>query len=193
MDAMGQTLAATSVENQIREGDAKTSGNTSSRVLTGVRSVPLKGLNTEHAGHSAQAMISRDSSSWQTSCCEFWFCVCCAFSFSHIFFPLTSSWGGIFNLIGLSPGITKPYRHKCHSLTDSPLEWVGSEGPTEHPLCCLVWRVGVEMSFQGFGTCLKCLTGLEGGGASWKPATTMINASNQICHKGRKPVNVFMI
>lgn len=70
MGAMGQTLAATSMENQIREGDAKTFGNTSSKVLTGAHNakikiklnyITLKGLNTEHPGYSVKVMISRDS------------------------------------------------------------------------------------------------------------------------------------
>lgn len=58
MDAMGQTLAVTSMENQIREAHAKTFGNTLSKVWTVLLSVPLKGVNTEHAGYSAQVMMS---------------------------------------------------------------------------------------------------------------------------------------
>lgn len=169
MDAMGQTLAATSMENQIREGDAKTFGNTSSKVLTGARSVPLKGLNTEHAGYSAQAMISWDSYSRWTSCRDTSFVTGALLFLTH-FFPFTTSLGNIFNLSRHSPGVTKPYRHKCHSLTDSPLEWVGFEGTHRAP-SLLPCMERAEMSFRALEHVWSAWQAWkeEGGGALWKP------------------------
>lgn len=93
MAAMGQTLAVTSMENQIREGDAKTFRRTSSKVLTGSLSVPLEGLNTEHSGYSVRVKVATVDGVILVLCLA-------VSSFRHAIF--------VYHL-----------RHKCPSLTDS--------------------------------------------------------------------------
>lgn len=161
MDAMGQTLAATSMENQIREGDANTFGNTSSKVLTGARSVPLKGLNTEHAGYSAQAMISWDSYSWWTSCRDSSF-VSGALLFLTHFFSFYLFFGKHFQ-----PESTLSWRYKTISTQMSLTDWqpIRVSWFRRDPQSTLSAALHGESRnvFQGFGTCLKRLTGLKGG------------------------------